>query len=176
MTDGAEAADALSRAAPKTLVLGRILGVYGVRGWLKVFSETSPIENIFSYAPWLIDGEAHRVENWRRHGKGLVAQLHGYDDRDQARVLTGKSISIQRDQLPPPSEDEFYWIDLQGLRVETRSGVGLGSVSHLIETGANDVLVVKGERERLLPFVWGQCVLSVDFDQGRMLVDWDPDF
>lgn len=168
--------DASSRAAPKTIVVGRILGVYGVRGWLKVFSETSPLENIFRYSPWLLDGEEHQVVAWRRHGKGLVAQLQGYHDRDQARALTGKSIAILRDQLPPPSADEFYWIDLQGLEVETREGVALGQVSHLIETGANDVLVVQGARERLLPFVWGQFVLDVDFEAGRMLVDWDPEF
>ncbi|MEA3640447.1 MAG: ribosome maturation factor RimM [Lamprobacter sp.] len=169
-------ADASAQAAPGSIVLGRILGVYGVRGWLKVFSETSPLENIFSYSPWLIDGEEQQVVAWRPHGKGLVAQLRGYDDRDQARALTGKAILIRRDQLPPPSPDEFYWIDLQGLRVETREGLSLGKVSHLIETGANDVLVVRGERERLLPFVWGQCVLDVDFDAGRLMVDWDPEF
>ena len=173
MTDGTDSA---VPAVAKTVVLGRILGVYGVRGWLKVFSETDPIENIFSYAPWLIDGDVQQVVAWRRHGKGLVAQLQGYDDRDQARALAGKTISIRRDQLPPPSADEFYWIDLQGLRVETQEGVLLGQVSHLIETGSNDVLVVTGARERLLPFVWGQCVLDVDFDIGRVLVDWDPEF
>jgi 16S rRNA processing protein RimM len=173
MSDGP---DASSGAAPTTIVLGRLLGVHGVRGWLKVYSETSPLENIFHYTPWLIDGDAHRVLAWRRHGKGLVAQLQGYEDRDQARALSGKTIAIRRDQLPPPSADECYWVDLQGLQVETSEGVALGQVSHLIETGANDVLVVRGERERLLPFVWGQCVLEVDFEAGRLLVDWDPKF
>lgn len=168
--------DVSCRAARKTIILGRVVGVYGVRGWLKVFSETSPLENIFSYSPWLVDGEEHQVVAWRAHGKGLVAQLTGYDDRDRARVLVGKAISIRRDQLPPPSAGEFYWADLQGLRVETREGVGLGKVSHLIETGANDVLVVRGARERLLPFVWDQFVLDIDFESGRILVDWDPEF
>ncbi|MBK1617091.1 ribosome maturation factor RimM [Lamprobacter modestohalophilus] len=173
MTGSAEASDP---AAPNKIVLGRILGVYGVRGWLKIFSETSPLENIFSYSPWLIDGDEQQVVTWRNQGKGLVAQLQGYDDRDHARTLTGKAIAIRRDQLPPPSPDEFYWIDLQGLQVETREGVALGQVSHLIETGSNDVMVVRGERERLLPFVWGQFVLDVDFEAGRLLVDWDPEF
>lgn len=172
----AEGADSSGAAATKTVVLGRILGVYGVRGWLKVFSETSPLENIFSYAPWLINGVEQQVVAWRRHGKGLVAQLEGYDDRDQARALSGKTIAVRRDQLPPPSADELYWVDLQGLRVETQEGVPLGQVTHLIETGSNDVMVVRGERERLVPFVWGQFVLDVDFDTGRVLVDWDPEF
>lgn len=171
-----DAAEVSRRMAPKTIVLGRMLGVYGVRGWLKVFSETDPIENIFRYSPWLVDDQPQRVVEWRRHGKGLVAQLEGFDDRDQARVLVGKTIAIRRDQLPPPSADEFYWIDLMGLTVETTDGTLLGQVSHLIETGANDVLVVRGERERLLPFVWGQYVLEVDFAAGRLLVDWDPEF
>ena len=173
MSDAAE----ISRCSPpKTIVLGRMLGVYGVRGWLKVFSETDPIENVFGYAPWLIGDRLLHVVEWRRHGKGLVAQFEGFDDRDQARVLVGKTIAIRRDQLPPPSADEFYWADLEGLTVETTEGVLLGRVSHLVETGANDVLVVRGERERLLPFVWGQYVLEVDFELGRLRVDWDPEF
>jgi 16S rRNA processing protein RimM len=171
-----ERATAPISAEPRSVVLGCIAGVYGVRGWVKVYSETDPIENIFGYAPWLIEGQPRQVLEWRRHGKGLVAQLEGFDDRDLARVLVGKAIAIRREQLPPPSADELYWADLEGLEVETREGVLLGRVSHLIETGANDVLVVRGERERLLPFVWGQYVLEVDLERGRLRVDWDPDF
>lgn len=171
-----EPATAPVGAGPKAVVLGRIGGVFGVLGWVKVYSETNPIENIFGYSPWLIEGQARQVVEWRRHGKGMVARLEGFDDRDRARALVGKAISIRRDQLPPPSADEYYWTDLEGLEVETRDGVRLGRVSHLMETGANDVLVVRGERERLLPFVWGQCVLEIDLDRGRLRVDWDPDF
>jgi len=158
------------------VVLGRIVGIYGVCGWVKVFSETAPIENIFRYSPWRVGGAERLVTESRRHGKGLIARLRDCDDRDTARGLIGQSIAIRRDQLPPPSADEFYWVDLQGLAVETGDGRPLGRVSHLIETGANDVLVVRGDRERLVPFVWERFVLDVDFDEGRIRVDWDPDF
>lgn len=158
------------------IVLGRIAGVYGVRGWVRVFSDTDPRDNILRYAPWLLNGTLHRVLEGRKHGKGLVVRLEGCDDRDQAAALVGQAISIYRDQLPAPRPDEFYWADLEGLLVETLNGEPLGRVSHLFSTGANDVLVIKGERERLLPFVWDDVVKDVDFDAGVMRVDWDPDF
>lgn len=168
-------ADASGRSGGE-VVLGRVVGLYGVRGWVKVFSETSPIEGIFRYSPWLVDGVERTVVEQRRHGKGLIARLQGCEDRDAARELLGKTVAIPRDQLPPPSSDEFYWVDLQGLAVETADGQTLGTVSHLIETGANDVLVIQGDRERLVPFVWDQFVLEVDFASRRIRVDWDPDF
>lgn len=162
------------------VILGRIAGVYGVRGWLKVFSETKPKENIFSYRPWLVrvDGEWQRLEvlDGRPHGKGLVAQLAGYDDRESARRLVGAPVAVQRQQLPPAAEGEYYWADLVGLRVVTPDGVELGRVDHLLETGANDVLVVNNGRERLIPFVQGQYVQQVDLDAGLIRVDWDPEF
>jgi len=160
----------------RLIVLGRISGLYGVRGWVRVFSETEPRENILRYSPWLLDGEPRPVAEGKRHGKGLVARLAGCEDRDQAAGLIGKSIAVRRAQLPPPRPDEFYWADLEGMTVETLSGTGLGRVSHLFETGANDVLVVQGERERLLPFVWDDVIKDVDFDAGVIRVDWDPDF
>lgn len=160
----------------RLIVLGRIAGLYGVRGWVRVFSETDPRENILRYSPWLLDGEAHPVAEGRRHGKGLVVRLDGCDDRDQAATLVGRSIQVRRDQLPPARPDEFYWTDLEGLAVETVAGEPLGRVSHLFDTGANDVLVVKGDRERLLPFVWDDIIKNVDFQTGRIVVDWDPDF
>jgi 16S rRNA processing protein RimM len=160
----------------RTVTLGQIVGIYGVQGWVKVYSGTSPIENIFRYSPWLLEGVERRVLAHRRHHKGLIAQLDCCEDRDQARDLLGKAIVVRREQLPPPSADELYWADLEGLEVETPDGRKLGKVSHLIETGANDVLVVRGDRERLIPFIWGQVVREADVAAGRMCVDWDPDF
>ncbi|MFB1487304.1 MULTISPECIES: ribosome maturation factor RimM [unclassified Thiocapsa] len=160
------------------IVVGHIAGVYGVRGWLKVMSETDPPEGILSYSPWLLgaDATAWTVNEGKRHGKGIVVSLLGCDDRDRAAALVGRDIAVVRDQLPPASHDEFYWVDLEGLSVETTEGVVLGAIDHLFATGANDVIVVKGDRERLLPFVWGDVVKDVDFEQRRMLVDWDPSF
>lgn len=165
-------------SAQTMVVLGRISGVFGVRGWVKVYSETDPRENILRYSPWYLgkDGAAHKLIEGRPQGKTVVAQLDGCEDRDRAAALVGQQIAVRRGQLPPPSPGEFYWIDLEGLRVETLDGVALGQVSHLLATGANDVLVVRGERERLLPFVWDDVIKLVDFDERLISVDWDPDF
>jgi len=162
----------------RMLVLGHISGVYGVRGWVKVHSETDPRDNILRYRPWYL-GDSRRlckVAEGRLHGKGLVARIDGCDDRDRAAALVGQEIAVTRDQLPPPRADEFYWADLEGLRVETLNGAALGRIDHLFATAANDVMVVMGDRERLLPFVWEQVVREVDFEKGRVRVDWDPDF
>lgn len=168
----------LGRVGERLIVVGRVAGLFGVHGWIKVFSETDPRENILRYDPWVVGsaGESFRVIEGRRHGKGLVARLAGCDDRDQAAALVGREIAVRRDQLPPPQPDEFYWVDLEGLAVVHVSGRPLGQVERLFPTGANDVIVVRGERERLVPFVWGDVVRDVDFDAGRILVDWDPDF
>lgn len=169
---------AVGALSAQRVVLGRITGVFGVRGWVKVFSETAPREGILRYSPWLIGASDRtlRVLEGRVQGKGVVARVEGCDDRDQAAALVNLEIAVTRDRLPRPSADEFYWIDLEGLEVRTLDGVRLGLVSHLFATGANDVLVVTGERERLLPFVWGDVIRSVDFDQRLIQVDWDPDF
>jgi 16S rRNA processing protein RimM len=160
------------------LVLGHIAGVYGVQGWIRVFSETEPRENILCYSPWCL-GEArtpHPLAEGRRQGKGIVARLEGCEDRDQAAALVGQEIAVRRDQLPPPAKDEFYWADLEGLAVETVAGKSLGVIERLFATPANDVIVVKGERERLIPFLWDDVIRDIDFERGVMRVDWDPDF
>jgi 16S rRNA processing protein RimM len=160
------------------LVLGRISGVFGVRGWLKIFSETEPRENILTYSPWYLGTSqtAWEVAEGRLHGKSVVARVEGCEDRDCAADLVGRVIAVRRDQLPPSLADEFYWADLEGLNVETLDGVLLGRVGRLFATAANDVLVVEGERERLVPFIWEQVVKDVDLERRRMLVDWDSEF
>lgn len=162
------------------VVVGRISGLYGVRGWIKIYSHTEPRENILSYSPWYLQRKG-QWERWepvqgKRHGKAVIAQLSGCDDRDLAAQLLDSTIAIQRDQLPQSAEGEYYWAELIGLQVRTVEGVNLGRVDHLLETGANDVLVVVGDRERLIPFVEGQYVKQVDLEQGTLLVDWDPEF
>lgn len=106
----------------------------------------------------------------------MIARLAGCDNRDQAQVLMGREIGIRRDQLPATVPGEYYWRDLEGLKVTTLTGEPLGIVDHLLETGANDVLVVKAERERLIPFVQGQVIVKVDLDAREIQVDWDKDF
>ncbi len=160
------------------VVLGHISGFYGVKGWVKVFSETDPRAGILKYSPWLLgpDAKPCRIAEGRQHGKGVIVRLEGCEDREQAAHFIGQEIAIDAGQLPPAQADEPYWIDLEGLAVVTTDGVDLGRVSHVFATGANDVLVVEGERERLIPFVWKDVVKDVDLEQGRIQVDWDPTF
>ena len=161
------------------ITLGKIVGVFGVRGWVKVFSETRPREQIFKYRPWLLalNGPAIEIEvlDGRVQGKGLVASLKGYTDCDAARQLIGAEITIPQQALPAAGIDEYYWSQLIGLSVENTQGIELGEVVSLFETGANDVMVVKGEKERLIPFT-EFAVLGIDLDSGKINVDWDPEF
>lgn len=165
--------------AERRVTVGRIGRPHGVHGECRVLSYTRPSENLCGYREWQLEdggqGLPVRVLAIRPHGAGYVARLEGYEDRDEVGVLTGKRISVSRERLPPPEDGEFYWADLEGLEVRSRGQV-LGRVDHLLETGANDVLVVQGERERLVPFVPGQYVLNVDLEAGVIEVDWDPDF
>lgn len=162
--------------------MGRIVGVSGVRGWVKLESWAEPRLAIFDYQPWLLEtgpGEFRELRGarGREQGKGLVAELPGVTDRDQAAALTGVPIWVPRAALPPLGTDEYYWTDLEELEVVTVEGTALGRVDHLFDTGVHPVLVVRdGDRERLIPFVPGQHVRSVDLDAGRIVVDWDPDF
>ncbi len=168
-------------ADPEFIIVGRVSGLFGVRGWVKVYSYTEPRENIVTYSPWYLRTEGgewstREVVAGHRHGKGIVAQLRGCDDRDAAAALLGAEVAIRREQLPETAPGEFYWSDLVGLEVVTREGMLLGRVDHLLETGANDVLVVMGERERLIPYIDGSVILGVDLEGGRIEVDWDPEF
>ncbi len=162
------------------LLVGRISGLYGIHGWVRVYSYTAPREAILSYAPWYLQQEgqwsARRLITGRLQGRGIVAVLEGIDNRDAAALWMGREIAIRHEQLPSLNEGEYYWADLVGLSVFTVQGINLGQVKHLLETGANDVLVVQGERERLIPFLTGLVVKQVDLQQGVLTVDWDPDF
>jgi 16S rRNA processing protein RimM len=162
------------------IVVGRVSGLHGVRGWIKVYSHTQPRDNILGYSTWYLkrqgEWQAMELQEGRPHGKGILAHLTGIDDRDLAASLVGSDIAIRREQLAGTAEDEYYWADLIGLNVVTKEGIELGMVDSLFETGANDVLVVRGERERLIPFLPEQVIIEIDLSEGRMVVDWDPEF
>lgn len=166
--------------ADAPLVMGRVAAPYGVKGWLRITTYTETPEGLLEYAPWYfnLQGQWQIIErvSGRAHGKGLVVRLQGCDDRDTAAVLTGTEIGIYREQLPATREHEYYWSDLIGMRVFTKDGNLLGVVDHLIETGANDVLVINGDREHLVPYIHGQVIKSVDLEAREIAVDWDPDF
>ncbi|MHB8454468.1 MAG: ribosome maturation factor RimM [Acidiferrobacterales bacterium] len=161
------------------VIMGRISGLFGVRGWLKVKSHTRQRADILDYRCWLL----RLKEGWKEfsltegriHGPGLVVQLEGIADRDAAATLVGADIAVHESRLPAPDSGQYYWAQLEGLEVVNSQGVGLGTVRNLFETGANDVMVVVGERERLVPFVRG-VVRRVDLAAGTVLVDWDADF
>jgi 16S rRNA processing protein RimM len=183
-------------SSSKKIILGRISGVHGVNGWLKVFSFTDPMEAIVEYDPWYIRPEKRHTENdntaaWKkvrikagkRHAKTVIAKLEHCNDRDTALAYIGYEIAIEQVQLEQDrGENEYYWHELIGLRVINRQGVELGVVDHMMETGANDVVVVteNGEdnnnRERLIPWAMHQTIIRVDLQQGVLEVDWDPDF
>jgi 16S rRNA processing protein RimM len=165
-------------SANKIVALGYISAVHGLKGWVKVHSWTRPLEALLEYQPWLLGEEKSPVKivDGRKQGKGLVALLPGFEDRERAATLVGQQIFVGRDQLPATAEDEYYWSDLEGLEVHTTEGVLLGRVEKLMETGANDVLVIRGKREHLVPFIQGQYVTHVDIESGLIEVDWDPEF
>ena len=165
----------------RRILLGRVAGAFGVRGELKLESWTEPRSAIFNYQPWIVvspSGQESTVSGVRGRdtGKHLIARFPDVDDRDVVEAMRGPEVYVARSSLPPPKPDEYYWVDLEGLDVKTVEGVSLGQVSHLFSTGSNDVLVTRGDRERMIPFVQPEFVKSVDFDANLVIVDWDPDF
>ncbi len=166
-------------AGQALIIVGRITGVYGVRGWVRLASFTDPTDNLLAYRPWLIEEcgvwRELPIHDVRRQGKGFVARIEGCDDRDEAVRFAGYDLCVPVDRLPQAEEDEYYWFELEGLKVATTDGIELGMVDHLFATGGNDVMVVKdGTRERLLPFI-ADVVVEVDRSEGLIRVDWDPE-
>lgn len=168
------------------MVVGKITSVYGVKGWVKIYSDTEPMDNILKYTPWFVrlQGrlQAVQIEQGKRHGKGLIAKLVGCSDRDQAQAYCGNEISVDRSQLPALSGDDYYWHQLEKLNVVTESKEILGRVDHLISTGSNDVLVVQStpesidDRERLIPYLPEQVIKEINLEEGTIRVDWDSEF
>ncbi|MEZ9907077.1 ribosome maturation factor RimM [Vibrio sp. 10N.261.51.A3] len=169
------------------IVMGKLGSTYGIRGWLKVFSYTDNAESIFDYSPWYLNLKGkwveYKVESWKRHGQGYVCKLAGLDVREDAQLMTNFEIAIAPASLPELSEDEFYWRELFGMQVFTTKGYDLGEVTDLLETGSNDVLVIKanlkdafGQKERLVPYLEEQVIKKVDREARRIEVDWDPGF
>ena len=168
-------------ASTRRILMGRIHGAFGVRGELKLESLSDPPDAIFRYRPWTLrtaQGVERELDGARGRStvKGIVMQMPGVDDRDAAEALRGSEIFVPRSALPPPKPGQYYWVDLEGLRVVNTAGVDFGTVSHLFSTGANDVLVARGERERMIPFLEPDYIVSVDFDAGLVTVDWDAEF
>lgn len=173
-------------SARKLILLGKLHGAFGVRGELKLESFTDPARNILRYQPWILrspQGVEREMSDahGRETAKGIVATFPGVEDRDAADALRGTEVWVPRAALPPPRPGEYYWVDLEGLRVVNLEGADFGTVSHLFATGANDVLVARGGasgegRERMIPFLEPDYIRSVDFEAGVVTVDWDAEF
>jgi len=172
--EGREPAD-----AGDLVSLGRISGVHGVRGWVKVFSYTAPRENVLSYPEWwLIRGRRRRLfrlQDGRAGGRTIVAALESIEDRDAAEAWIGAEIAVARSSLPDPGEGQYYWADLIGLEVRDGAGERLGRVERMLETGAHDVMVIEREEDEdlLIPFVVDEIVKAVRLDEGHIVVDWN---
>ena len=171
----------------KDVTLGKVGAVYGIKGWLKIHSFTDDHEAILDYFPWSLKLgskiQSVDITDWRKHNNGLVVKVAGIDDRDVAQKLVGSEIFVSEDALSDLPEGEFYWRDLIGMTVVTDKGYDLGQVSDIMETGANDVLVVKanlkdgfGKKERLIPYLMDQVILSISAEDKQICVDWDPGF
>lgn len=164
----------------RRILIGRVSGAFGVSGELRCQSFTEPASRLLRYRPLILshDGRERTLDavHGRSTARGLVLRLPEVTDRDAAEAMRGAELWVKRSQLPDPAPGEYYWVDLEGLRVVNREGVDFGTVSHLFQTPANPVLVVTGGRERLIPFLPGQFVDSVDIEAGLICVDWDADF
>ena len=159
------------------VIVGKIGSTYGIKGWIKVFPYSEDSVCMLDYESWYLEEKNTwkliDLQESRLHGKGIVAKFAGFDTPEQARVLTGKKIAILRSQLSTLNKNQYYWHDLVGLTVINQKGEPLGKVTHLMETGANDVLVVKGDKEIAIPYLLGSVITKVDLKNGEIHVDWE---
>ncbi|SES71919.1 ribosome maturation factor RimM [Thorsellia anophelis] len=171
----------------KPIVVGKVGAPYGVRGWLKLFPATENKENIFDYAPWYLRAAGQlkfvEVEEWKWHAQDIVIKLKGINDRDEAQRLTNAEVVIEENNLPALTQGDYYWKDLINCRVLSETGYDMGIVTDLMETGSNDVLIVRanlndafGAKERLIPYLDGQVIKNVDLKAKQIIADWDPNF
>jgi 16S rRNA processing protein RimM len=169
------------------ITLGKMGAVYGIKGWLKIHSFTDEPDAILDYFPWSLklgnNVQTVEITDWRKHNKGLIVKVAGIDDRDEAQAFVGSEILTSEAALPELPQGDFYWRDLIGLSVVTNKGYDLGVVTDMMETGANDVLVVKAnlndgfsKKERLIPYLFEQVIESVSIENKQICVDWDPGF
>jgi 16S rRNA processing protein RimM len=159
--------------------MGRVVGAFGIAGWIKVKPYTERPDGLGGYAAWVV----RTAEGWREmaleafelHAKGPVARLAGCEDRDAAERLRGSEIAVPREALGAALEGTLFQVDLEGFEVRAEGGRKLGTVDGFVETGSASVMVVKGEIERLIPFV-ADYVMAVDREARRVTVDWKADY
>ena len=169
-----------SRELEEVVVMGKVLVPYGVNGWVKVYSFTEKLESFLTYKKLFLSKDQKswleiKVKEIKVHGKTIIAKFSEIADRTQAESYKGYLIGVSKDYLPQLGEDQYYWNDLIGFEVLNLQNFSFGLVDTYIETGANDVIVVKGDRERLIPYT-SMTVLKVDTIKDKIIVDWDEDF
>ena len=163
------------------VLLGHVSGLFGVKGWIKVFSYTRPRSQIVTYKTWYLEGAQKNhfpLEDGRPHKEGVIAKLEGINDRDSALSLIDRKIWISESELEPLTDNEYYWYQLIGLDVYDIHNKHLGTVNNLMETGANDVLIVRlnNNTEHLIPYIKEQVVKSINLEEKRLIVDWDTEY
>lgn len=164
-------------------MLGKIVGAYGVRGWVKIKSYTDPPENLLGYEQLLIGRTGHPPDRWtsvkledgRMTAKGVLGKVKGIDTPEEARARIGVELGVWRSQMPPPPPGQYYWADLEGLTAQSPSGERLGTVDHFRSTPAGTMIVIRGERELWVPFV-KERVVQVDLASGRIVLDWSAEW
>lgn len=175
----------MADAASQLRTVGRLGAVYGVHGWVRVQSFTDPPEQLFDYRDWWLKTrhgvKAVEILEFKPHSDGWVAKIKGYDDRELAKTLANVEIAVDVSEFPELEQGDYYWYQLEGLSVTSHYEgkiTPLGKVRRMMETGANDVLVVvdQNNRERLVPYLPDQVVKKVDLEAGDILVEWDPEF
>jgi len=166
-------------ASDRIVILGKIAGTFGVKGWIKVRSYTEPVENILGYETWQVGREGQwqlaTVEEARVTDKGVLAKLEGMESPEEARLKVGLDIGVWRSEMPPPDPGEYYLSDLEGIDAVSASGEPLGKVDHFRTTPGGTVLVVRGEQEHWIPFVKDRIV-KVELDARRIVLDWSADW
>lgn len=160
------------------ITIGKIGSPFGVKGWLKIQSYTEFGASILEYQPWyLTDAKQVRTaitpEDAKAHGQGIIVKFAGIDTPEEARLLTGRIIEIEESKLPALPENEFYWSELKGMTVINQRGETLGTVIYLMETGSNDVLVVKSDKEHAIPYLYGTVIQRVDKEKREIHVNWE---
>lgn len=168
----------MNKADETYITVGKVGSTYGIRGWLKIQAYTELGASLLEHKPWYLskgNNEWSRIEieEGRLHGNDIIVKLAGIDTPEEARRFTGQFIAITRSQLPNLNEHEYYWTDLIGLTVVNTQGIVYGTVAYLIETGSNDVLVVKGDKEYAIPYLYGTVIVKVDLEKQQILVDWE---
>ena len=165
--------------ADRVVVLGKVVGTFGVHGWIKINSYTDPPDNILEYEELLLGGPGRwttiQLEDGRVTGKGVLGKLKGIETPEDARTRVGAELGVKRSDMPPPAPGEFYWSDLEGIDAESASGERLGKVDHFRTTPGGTVVVIRGEREIWVPFV-KERIVKVDLEAKRLVLDWSADW